>query len=286
MRSIAIMNQKGGVGKTTTTVNLAAALAGLGKQVSVIDMDPQAHASLHLGVEPQPDGPSVYDVLVHRAPLADVRRQVRDNLWLVASHVDLATAEVEISRTLGEAMQGGDQTQNGRPQLDHLFTILRNAVDADPHPPDYLLIDCPPSLGLLTLNALVAVREVLIPLQPHFLALHGLSKLLETIDLIARGLNGRLRLAGVVLCMYESSTRLAGEVTADVERFFQAAHSHETPWSGARVFETRVRRNVRLAEAPSFGQSIFQYAPSSHGAADYQQLAEEILAAEPQPIAS
>lgn len=285
MRSIAIMNQKGGVGKTTTTVNLAAALAAMGRQVAVIDMDPQAHASLHLGVEPQPDRPSVYDILVHHAPLAEVRSQVRDNLWLIPSHVDLSTAEVEISRTLGEAMQGG-QAANGRPQLDHLFTILRDAVDADPQPPDYLLIDCPPSLGVLTLNALVAVREVLIPLQPHFLALHGLSKLLETIELIARGLNDRLRLAGVVLCMYESSTRLAGEVTADVEQFFEGSRSQQKPWSAARVFQTRVRRNVRLAEAPSFGQSIFQYAPSSNGAADYQQLAEEIVATEPQPIAS
>ena len=201
-------------------------------------MDPQAHASLHLGVEPQPGEPSVYDVLVGATPLADARRQVGENLWLVPSHVDLATAEMEMSRTLSDAMQRQEKLhENGRPQLDHLFTVLREKVRDDPQPPEFLLIDCPPSLGVLTLNALVAAREVLIPLQPHFLALHGLSKLLETIDLIARGLNPRLRLAGVVLCMYESSTRLAGEVTADVEEFFQAARGEKTPWAGARVFD-------------------------------------------------
>ncbi|HYW80240.1 MAG TPA: ParA family protein, partial [Thermoguttaceae bacterium] len=146
-------------------------------------------------------------------------------------------------------------------------------------PFDYVLIDCPPSLGILTLNALAAVDEVFIPLQPHFLALHGLSKLLETIELVAARLNARLKLSGVVLCMYDAGTRLAVEVTQDVEAFFEAAHSQQTPWSGARPFRTRVRRNIRLAEAPSFGQSIFEYAPSSNGAEDYGNLAEEVLAA-------
>jgi chromosome partitioning protein len=277
MRSIAIMNQKGGVGKTTTTVNLAAALAELGQKVCVVDMDPQAHASLHLGVEVQPGSPSVYDVLVAGTPLAEAQRQVSENLWLAASHTDLATAEMELSRTLGRGMSERDAQQADPPQLDHFFTILRDKLDRDRRPLDYVLIDCPPSLGLLTLNALVAAEEVFIPLQPHFLALHGLSKLLETIDLVARRLNERLRVSGVVFCMYESGTRLAGEVAADVEEFFRRAGSQPVSWAGARVFATRIRRNIRLAEAPSFGQSIFAYAPDSHGAEDYRQLAGEVL---------
>jgi chromosome partitioning protein len=149
---------------------------------------------------------------------------------------------------------------------------------------DFLFIDCPPSLGVLTLNALTAVDEVFLPLQPHFLALHGLSKLLQTIDLVARRLNERLRLTGVIFCMYESGTRLAAEVTSDVDGYFQQAREPHRPWAGAQMFATRIRRNIRLAEAPSFGQSIFSYAPDSHGAADYRQLALEVLAAMPSEI--
>jgi len=263
VRSIAIMNQKGGVGKTTTVVNLAAALADSGQRVCLIDLDPQAHASLHLGVELQREGPSVYDVMVGDARLADVRREVNRNLWLVGSHLDLAAAEVELSGTVGREL------------------ILRDKLGEDRQPLDYLLVDCPPSLGVLTLNALVAVGEVFIPLQPHFLALHGLSKLLETIELVARQLNHRLRLSGVIFCMYDSGTRLAGEVSADVEDFFRQVRLQRTPWASARVFQARIRRNIRLAEAPSFGQSIFQYAPGSPGAEDYRQLAREILATDP-----
>ena len=155
--------------------------------------------------------------------------------------------------------------------------VLRDKLDEDPGEFDYLFIDCPPSLGVLTLNALAAVEEVLIPLQPHFLALHGLSKLLETVELVAKRLNGRLRLSGVILCMYDSSTRLALEVSQDVDEFFRRAQNEESPWAEARIFQTRIRRNVRLAEAPSFGQSIFQYAPTCNGADDYRSLARELL---------
>jgi len=259
MRSIAVMNQKGGVGKTTTAVNLSAALAELGQRVCLIDLDPQAHATLHLGVEPLPDQPSVYDILMGKSMPADVRRQVRDNLWLIGSSLDLAAAEVELVSVIGREV------------------ILRDKLRADSADFDFLLVDCPPSLGLLTLNALAAVEEVFIPLQPHFLALHGLSKLLETIELVAERLNSRLRLSGVMLCMYDANTRLAAEVNDDVDAFFQSARQRHTPWARAAVFQSRIRRNIRLAEAPSFGQSIFQYAPSSHGAEDYRQLAEEVL---------
>lgn len=258
MRSIAIMNQKGGVGKTTTAVNVSAALAATGQRVCLIDLDPQAHASLHLGMDPRPESVSVYDVLVGKARFVDVRRQVGENLWVVGSHLDLAAAELELAGVVGREI------------------ILRDKLDEDPEQFDYLFIDCPPSLGILTLNALAAVEEVLIPLQPHFLALHGLSKLLETIELVAKRLNGRLRLNGVILCMYDSGTRLALEVSQDVDEFFRA-QNEQSPWADARIFQTRIRRNVRLAEAPSFGQSIFQYAPASNGAEDYRSLAGEIL---------
>ncbi|MEQ8788269.1 MAG: AAA family ATPase [Pirellulaceae bacterium] len=262
MRSIAIINQKGGVGKTTTAVNLSSALARQGKRVCLIDLDPQAHASLHLGLALTDGDRSLYDVLTDQAEIADVRRQVADNLVVVPSHLDLAAAEMELANEVGRE------------------TILRRKLEADDELYDYLLIDCPPSLGVLTLNALTAVEEVILPLQPHFLALHGLSKLLRTIDLVAERLNPRLRLAGVVLCMYETGTRLAAEVASDVEEFFTGQHRKTSAWTGARAFDTFIRRNIRLAEAPSFGQSIFDYAAASNGAEDYLRLAEEVLAME------
>jgi chromosome partitioning protein len=259
MRSIAIMNQKGGVGKTTTAVNVSAALAATGQRVCLIDLDPQAHASLHFGLDTRPEMPSVYDVLVGEARLADVRRPVAENLWVVGSHLDLAAAELELAGVVGREV------------------ILRDKLREDTAEFDYLFIDCPPSLGILTLNALAGVDEVFIPLQPHFLALHGLSKLLETIDLVARRINNRLKLSGVILCMFDGGTRLAIEVSEDVEEFFRTAKDQRAPWACAHTFHTRIRRNVRLAEAPSFWQSIFQYAPTSNGADDYRSLATEIL---------
>lgn len=259
MRSIAIMNQKGGVGKTTTAVNVSAALAACGQRVCLIDLDPQAHATLHFGLDPRPNVASVYDVLVGDTRLADVRQQVQENLWVVGSQLDLAAAELELAGVVGREV------------------ILRDKLAEDTESFDYLFIDCPPSLGILTLNALAAVEEVFIPLQPHFLALHGLSKLLETIELVSRRINGRLKLSGVILCMFDSSTRLAVEVSHDVAEFFRNADHQKASWSGAYTFQTRIRRNVRLAEAPSFGQSIFQYAPNSNGAEDYLNLAQEIL---------
>lgn len=259
MRSIAIMNQKGGVGKTTTTVNVGAAIAATGAKVLIIDLDPQAHASLHFGLEMQVDFPSVYDVLVNDAELNEVRQQVGENLWLIPAHLDLAAADFELSSVFGREM------------------ILRDKLAADPMTFDYILIDCPPSLGVLTLNALTAVEEVFIPLQPHFLALHGLSKLLKTIELVAKRLNNRLEVTGVILCMFEGSTTLAKEVANDVGSFFQNEHQHNSPWSRARLFETKIRRNIRLAEAPSFGKPIFEYDSHSNGAEDYKNLAKEIL---------
>jgi chromosome partitioning protein len=259
MRSIAIMNQKGGVGKTTTAVNVSAALAETGQRVCLIDMDPQSHASLHFGFEPTPGVPTLYEALVGKTSLAEVRRQVGKNLWLVPSSLDLAAAEVELAGVVGREV------------------ILRDKLSDDRAEFDYVFVDCPPSLGVMTLNALAAVEEVFIPLQPHFLALHGLSKLLETIDLVARRLNNRLKLSGVIMCMYDVNTRLAAEVSQDVDAFFQGARNEKTPWANTQTFHTRIRRNIRLAEAPSFGKSILEYAPASPGADDYRQLAHEIL---------
>ncbi|MDR0871157.1 MAG: AAA family ATPase [Planctomycetaceae bacterium] len=257
LRSIAVFNQKGGVGKTTTSVNVCAALTANGAKVMLIDLDPQAHATLHFGIEPRAEFDSVYDVLTGNRKIADVRKQITDNLYLVPSHLDLSAADVELAGIIGREM------------------ILRDKLEKDDLKFDYLFIDCPPTLGLLTINALTAVEEVFIPIQPHYLALHGLSKLLETVDLVSRRLNPRLRVSGVMFCMYDGQTSLAKEVTEDVGAFFQKENTRPA-WADVRIFQTRVRRNIKLAEAPSFGQSIFDYEPASNGADDYKLLAEEI----------
>jgi chromosome partitioning protein len=270
MRSIAIINQKGGVGKTTTAVNLAAGLAEAGKRVCLIDLDPQAHASLHLGIssEEEDQSPTIYDVMVEDAGLEDVRRQIDDHLFLVPSHLDLAAAEVELAGEVGREV------------------LLRDKILEDTEDFDFVLVDCPPSLGILTLNALVGVKEVFLPLQPHFFALHGMSKLLETVEVVAQRLNQGLSVTGVIVCMNEPSTRLAGEVRSDAEAFFTAVEDPRCPWHGAKIFDTTIRRNIRLAEAPSFGESIFEYAPHSHGAQDYRLLAEEVLSRQRETLAA
>jgi chromosome partitioning protein len=258
MRSIAIINQKGGVGKTTTAVNLSAALAAQGARVGLIDMDPQAHASLHLGVTPEQGRLSVYDLLTSETTLGEVWQGVSDHLCVAPSHIDLAAAEVELAGVVGREL------------------ILRDKLAAVADEFDYVLIDCPPSLGILTINALSAVDDVFLPLQPHFLALHGLSKLLQTINLVAQRLNDRLQLAGVIFCLYDSATKLAAEVTSDVANFFEDARGKKGVWQDVHLFQTRIRRNIRLAESPSFGQSIFEYSPQSAGAEDYQKLSAEV----------
>jgi chromosome partitioning protein len=260
MRSIAVMNQKGGVGKTTSAVNLSAALAAAGQRVCLIDLDPQAHASLHVGVSLRDGESSIYEVLTGNVSFAEVRRQIDERLWLVPAHLDLAASEVELAGEVGREV------------------ILRDKLASDPDKFDYIVVDCPPSLGVLTINALTMVQEVFLPLQPHFLALHGLSKLLKTIEVVSQRLNRQLSLSGVLLCMFDSGTRLANEVTSDIGDYFQRERTPGCFWEHAQIFHTRIRRNIRLAEAPSFGQSILQYAPQSHGAEDYRQLANEVLA--------
>jgi chromosome partitioning protein len=263
MRSIAVMNQKGGVGKTTTSVNLAAGLARQGRTVCLIDLDPQGHASLHLGVEAFGQTPTVYDVFARKKTLAAVTQLAVERLWVTPADLDLAAAELEL-------VDAPDRE-----------VVLRQALAqlVQERPFDYVLMDCPPSLGVLTINALTAAKEVLIPLQPHFFALQGLSKLFETTALVKRRLNRDLRVAGIALCLYETGTRLAQDITDDLARFLEQSDPL-APWKHARIFNTRIRRNIKLAEAPSFGQSIFDYAAKSTGATDYAELVAEVLAAE------
>jgi chromosome partitioning protein len=271
VRRIAIINQKGGVGKTTTTVNLAAALAAAGQRVEVVDLDPQAHATLHLGVKMPREGPSIYNVLTGSASPAAVRREVEPNLSVVGSDINLAALEVELAGVAGREVLLRDLLDSELQKGNQQSAISNQQFD-------YTLMDCPPSLGILTINALTAAHDVIIPLQPHFLGLHGLSKLLETIALVSRRINPELRVVGVVLCMVEQTTRLAAEVIEDLSKYLESGRGRNVPWAAARIFQARVRRNIRLAECPSFGQSIFHYAPDSHGAEDYEALGREVLA--------
>jgi len=265
VRTIAVINQKGGVGKTTTVANLGAAVAARGRGICLIDLDPQSHLTLHFGLEPGSTPKSMYDVLTSETAIAAATMTISANLWLVPSVIDLAAAEIELVGTVGREQ------------------ILRDRLLAHPVPYELVLIDCPPSLGLLTLNALAAADEVLIPLQPHFLGLQGLGKLLETVSLVQRRINPKLRVSGVVLCLYEKNTRLAGEVVADLQNFFAAARNTPLPWADARIFNSVIRRNIKLAESPSYGKTIFDYEPLSKGAADYNALADEFLGA-PAPL--
>ncbi len=262
MRTIALMNQKGGVGKTTSSVNIAAGLAKAGRKVCLVDLDPQAHASLHLGVDASGTTRTIYQVFAGGRRFEDVRQLAAPNLWVAPSDLDLAATEVELLDVPGKE-----------------FTLKKEFENIPPGTFDYIIMDCPPSLGVLTINALAAATEVFIPLQPHFFALQGLSKLFETTALVTRRLNRQLRVTGIILCLYETGTRLANEVTDDLTRFL-ASSDPQAPWAQAQVFDARIRRNIKLAESPSFGQSIFDYDPASAGASDYQQLVDEILAAE------
>jgi chromosome partitioning protein len=263
MRSIAVMNQKGGVGKTTTSVNLAAGLARQGRRVCLIDLDPQGHSSLHLGVEAFGQSPTVYDVFAAKKTLAAVMQLAVERLWVAPAELDLAATELEL-------VDAPDREVVLRKALSQL--VQEQAFE-------YVIMDCPPSLGVLTVNALTACKEVLIPLQPHFFALQGLSKLFETTALVKRRLNRELRVAGIVLCLYETGTRLAQDITDDLARFLEQSDPL-APWKHARIFNTRIRRNIKLAEAPSFGQSIFDYSAKSTGAADYADFVAEVIAGE------
>jgi chromosome partitioning protein len=265
MKTIAVLNQKGGVGKTTTVANVSAALASFGAKVVAIDFDPQAHLTIHLGLEPQSLGSGSYKILTQSTPFESEIIMVRTNLWLLPANIHLVGAESELVSVVGRE------------------TILREAIKANTEQFDYCLIDCAPSLGLLTLNALAAAEEVLIPLQPHFLALQGFGKLLETIELVNRRINPDLTVKWILLCMFDSRASLPNEVKADIERFIENARGSNLAWAQAHVIPTFIRRDIKIAEAPSYGKTIFEYEPNCHGAEDYKKVAEFIHAQYQQP---
>jgi chromosome partitioning protein len=255
-RIFTISNQKGGVGKTTTTVNLAAALAAKGFKVLVIDLDPQGNASTALGVPHQEGVKGIYEVLTEGTPLAKVIQASTEspNIGCIPATIDLAGAEIEIV------------TQIDRDKWHNLLkTSLDDYLATISVKPDYVIIDCPPSLGLLTINAFVAAREVLIPIQCEYYALEGLSQLLRNIDLIQKNLNPDLALSTILLTMYDSRTKLAAQVVADVREHFPS-----------QTLTAVIPRNVRISEAPSFGRTVISHDPSSAGAISYMEAAVEI----------
>ena len=249
---IAIANQKGGVGKTTTTINLAAALAERGARILVVDLDPQGNASTGLGVDPEDRGFTTYDLLVGDVALDEViLRTEIGNLFIVPATVDLSSADIEL------------MANEKRSFL--LFDALRQP-DMDRYELDYVLIDCPPSLNLLTVNAMVSAHSVLIPLQSEFFALEGVSQLMLTVREVRQTANPNLRIEGVVLTMFDARNNLSQQVEEDARDNL-----------GDLVFETKIPRNVRVSEAPSFAQSVLHYDPQSKGATAYRNLAHELL---------
>jgi len=247
---IAIANQKGGVGKTTTTVNLSACVAQTGKRVLIVDLDPQGNSSSGLGIDKETAEYSVYDVMINNIPAADaiVQTPSVDTLYVLPAHIELAGAEVELV-----SMMAREQ-------------ILKRALADVLDHYDYIFIDCPPSLGLLTLNALTAANTLLVPIQCEYYALEGLSQLMNTVKLVRMHLNPQLEVEGVVLTMFDARTNLSAQVVAEVKKFFQN-----------KVYRTIIPRSIRLGEAPSYGVPITVYDNKSSGAVAYRQLAKELL---------
>ena len=245
----AFVNQKGGVGKTTTTINLAAYLAAFGKKVLLIDIDPQGNATVGCGVDRDSLESDIYDVLIEGTPISEVIRKTNlNNLDLVPATSHLAGAEVELVPVPGREIK------------------LKSAITEIKDKYDYVMIDCPPSLNLLTVNALAAADEVMIPIQCEYYALEGISQLMKTLDLVRENLNPMLKIGGIILTMFDQRTVLSNQVAAEARKHF-----------GSKVFETIIPRNIRLAEAPSFGQPIIFYDPSSNGAMAYEKLSREVI---------
>lgn len=261
MHKIAVINQKGGVGKTTTTANLGAALAMKGKRVLLLDMDPQANLTLHLDRRPDLEAKAMTQVLVDDVPIAQtiVATSV-PGMDVVPADTSLAGVEQVLANRIGRE------------------TILREAFEALARggiDPDFVLVDCPPSLGVLSANALVAADSVLVPVQTEYFALQGMAKLFEVVELVRRRLNPSLRVAAILPCMVDLRTNLSAEVIAEIERHF-----------GEYMAKSFIRANVKLAEAPSFGKTIFEHAPDSNGAKDYLDFAAELLGETAAPTAA
>jgi chromosome partitioning protein len=248
-RVVAIANQKGGVGKSTTAVNLGAALAELGRKVLVIDLDPQGNASTGLGIDPGRRQVGTYQMLTQGRPAGEAVMETSvAGVWAIPSTIDLAGAEIELVGQISRE------------------TRLARAIESVTAGFDLVLLDCPPSLGLITVNALTAADELIVPIQCEYYALEGLGQLLRNVRLIQQNLNGRLRLTGIVLTMYDRRTKLSEQVVAEVRRYF-----------GPRVYDTIIPRTVRLSEAPGFGRPITAYDSGSKGAKSYRRLAREFL---------
>ena len=258
-RVFVVANQKGGVGKTTSTVNVAAALAQLGQRVLVIDLDPQGNASTALGVDHRRGVPSTYDALVDGVPLNDVVTVCPEieGLWAVPATIDLAGAEIELVSVVARESRLRKAVQ-GHPWVG-------TAAEAGEERFDYVFVDCPPSLGLLTLNALVAGDEMLIPIQAEYYALEGLGQLLETVEMVKAHLNQSLEVSTILVTMYDARTRLASGVADEVRAHF-----------GDQVLKTTIPRSVRVSEAPSYAQTVMTYDPGSPGALSYLEAAREI----------
>ena len=255
-RILAVANQKGGVGKTTTAVNLGAALAEMGYRVLVVDLDPQGNATTGLGINPRNLESSIYDVLLHDVPVEDcVEPTAVRNLFVVPATIDLAGAEIELVPAFSRELR------------------LRRALEANEGDFDFTLIDCPPSLGLITVNGLAAATEVIVPIQCEYYALEGLGQLLRNVNLVQSNLNPRLELSAIILTMYDGRTKLADQVANEVRSHF-----------GEKVCRNIVPRTVRLSEAPSFGQPIIVFDPTSRGAIAYRELAKEVSGGAPQRV--
>jgi chromosome partitioning protein len=259
-RVVALLNQKGGVGKTTSTVNLGAALARYGQRVLLIDLDPQSNLSLHFGVESGSEQRTIRDLLL------DPTCRVEDCVQSARPGLDFIPAVTELALVEGELAQ-----QEG------MQSVLRSKLEPIYGNYDVVLLDCPPSLGVLSVNALTVADEVFVPMQAHYLPLRGLEKLLQTVHLVSQGLNPTIRVTGILLCMHDGSSSHAQAVIGEIEAQLAQFRATDVPWSAATVLDPPVRRNIKLAEAPSFGQTIFDYAPRCPGADDYRRIVKGLL---------